>query len=247
MKKINRIVAFIIFSIFIVIFVVLIINKYSYLGNTSINKIKQVSLSWLVDNNNEDFINYYKEVKTKEKINVFTTIYESFKNIDSLDKFISFDKEFKNELLFAFFLKLNDKASWEKFWAYKFDFFIIENDKDFLVTIKNFWNSRENQKIKFIEFMWNLFDEFSTIDKLDDKDYDIDLKVYFNNLPINEALSSCNKLAKTNKLYSDTNSCRDNIYNYRATIENWFCSNIKEEFKKVLCIDFLSYKATIKN
>jgi hypothetical protein len=72
------------------------------------------------------------------------------------------------------------------------------------------------------------------------------MNVFFSTIELNEALEWCTTLSKTEKYFSNINSCKNKIYFYRATNENKYCNKISDDYKKTVCNDFLEYQKKLK-
>jgi hypothetical protein len=67
------------------------------------------------------------------------------------------------------------------------------------------------------------------------------MNVFFSTIELNEGLEWCTTLASTDEYYSNVKSCEDKIYFYRSTVENNYCDEISDDYKKTMCNDFLEF------
>lgn len=237
-------------KLYLLIFIIVILFIFWFFffkknSNFSLND-DYVTLSWVLENDGLSFQNYYNIVDWNEKINSFETMFNSFKSIKTQDDFEKFQKEFSKDFLFWFLIKMWDKNNWNIFWSYYFEELYKSGDKEFLESIKDFWATKEEKKKEFLSLLLNMFEEFPKIKELSNDDLSIDLKVYFNDLSLEKALDNCKKISEISSTYSDINSCKDKIYNYKATKENWYCDKITDNYKKTLCEDFLKFEENLK-
>lgn len=169
-------------------------------------------------------------------------LYETFLKIQSLEDFKNFQKDFGLDEILVFIMKSWDKKSWDKFWWFKYDYYIEQEDIYFLNDVKKLWG---NPREQFLSLLWKKFDEIEIgIKSVSNKDLEMDINVYFNSLPLHNALGNCKILRKSFPVeYKwDGNHCEDKIYLYRATKVNNYCDKIDNSYIKNICKDFLDYQ-----
>lgn len=189
---------------------------------------------YLLKNTNKNAIENKEKNTTLSKIdnlltdsddeNIFEKINNNFKNINNLESFKIFNKDFNGINYLILLSKLKDKEGIERYIS-----FLLEDnnltDEELKSKLNNFF-----EKI----YSWS---EIVPIES----DWDFDLPYFFNTLPIEQSDSVCTKLGQVDQYFSDKQSCFDKIFLYRATSENNYCEKISDPYRVRLCNDFLKY------
>lgn len=191
---------------------------------------------WLLEIENIEFQkpgekNISKELFSKienndNKENLYQIIDEKFNELQVLDDFLKFDNDYNSIYYFLILSKKLDKQKW-----YKYVEFLLQRE-----GISYEWNIKNN--------IDKLFQDLKNNNKIKPiiGDESWDLLYFFNTLPIEDWLNLCNELLELEDYYEDINSCKEKIYFYRATKENWYCEKISDPYKVRLCNDFLNYQ-----
>ncbi len=177
-------------------------------------------------------------------VNLVRLMYFQFQRIQSAEQFEDFLDEFSSDFLFSAIIKNNSRELWEKYWSYTYDYYVSIWDEYLANDMKNYIEGDENSKDAFLRLMNVKFIEFRNglTTSLTEKDLGMDINVYFNSLPLEEALNNCVLIKDFKQEYSNIASCEDKIYFFRATSENKFCDKISTDYKKSICEDFLLFQ-----
>lgn len=182
--------------------------------------------------NNEDikFTDFYNIVKQKEGINIFDVMYTAFLDVTDIDSFWLFVNEYSSFRIVNGIVKLEDKELWDKYW--EFQYWLLIQDGNLDVTTDEF--SQQLDALFLSISSWN--DIIPTMENIW-----VDMNVFFSTIELNEGLEWCTTLASTDEYYSNVKSCEDKIYFYRSTVENNYCDEISDDYKKTMCNDFLEF------
>ncbi len=194
----------------------------------------------------QNLVNMYDTLDKSLLPNISNVLINNFDKLKDLKDFTDFDKEFDSSLMITLSLKLNNLKYWKKYWLFKYDYYIQEKDEYFLEDIWQFWDKPKEGYLLVLRWEFDRINKW--IKKVSIEDLGIDLRVYYNELPLKEALLKCVDLRKEfgQEYKWDIHSCEDKIYFYRATIENKYCEKITDKFKVRVCKDFLGDQGQIK-
>ena len=235
MNKKAIIIIILIISIWINIYFLNSINNNSSLKNdkgTLIEKISKWNVSYdkiklkdFLDDKNLAITSVFDNIEE----NLFKLMDDEFEKVKDKETFVTFFNKYGWVYYLIGITKLKDNLKWNKFF-------------DYLFKMKNIKSISDKEKVsnlfETIVEWWNIIPT--------KQDWDFDIKFFFNTLNIDEWLKTCLILRENSEYLYDVNSCKDNIYFYRATNKNKYCDKISDKFKVRVCKDFLIYQDSLK-
>ena len=202
---------------------------------------EEVTVDSIMQDDGKTLINYYKKFSEESGMNIYETISDSFKKLDSLEEFLIFKKNFLSDPFFITLLREEDKKWWNKFWELTYEQKASNKNGVFVKMFTKILWEEFNEK-DFSAYMAQTYDDLlKGKNSISDEDMQLDLNVYFNTLDLAQALEKCDELIKTNPYYFYPDTCKGKIYFYRATTQNWYCDKISEDYKKAICNDYINF------
>lgn len=180
------------------------------------------------------------------EVNIFEKTYNEFKKIQNFEDFKKWRDTYSQKTLLVTFVKMQDLASWEKYYAFLYDYYTEVEWWDFGEDFKNdtSFNRSSDPKENFILYMKEFYDSLNSGNKIvaTKDNIENDLNLSFASNDFNELELLCDYREKNMDSSMDKNSCMDDNYLYRATKENKYCEKISDPYKVRLCTDFLNYQ-----
>lgn len=201
-----------------------------------LTKTSNTSSQSIQPNNNA--INSQLDLKNVSQNNSLEQYIANFRKIQNFQDFEKWSGTYWTEYAPAIFIKFWTKNDYKAFFDYYFQV-MEQRDASFVKQMQsNWWKSAYDKQVE------SLYNEIKQgITQISDNDYEIDYKIYYNNLELKSALSNCDALRKKFPDFykNDNNMCENKIYFFRANKDNNLCDKMTDLSGKSLCIASLGY------